>query len=70
MSAEAWGDEGNIPVNGEDTAIFQELLTVRTHFINWKMRNASDMPNDLFVTKVDLICDQVDEMLDELKDDK
>lgn len=32
MSREAWGDEGNVPENGRDTATYQELLSIRAKF--------------------------------------
>lgn len=35
MSLEAWGDEGNVPQHGRDTAAFQELSVIRDRLHKW-----------------------------------
>ena len=35
MSLEAWGDEGNVPQHGRDTAAFQELSAIRDRLHKW-----------------------------------
>lgn len=35
MSLEAWGDEGDVPQHGRDTAAFQELSAIRNRLHKW-----------------------------------
>lgn len=67
MSLEAWGDEGNVPENGKDTAIWQELLALRVKVAAWQKSNKNDFANDEQTAKADRIIKQMDELLDELE---
>lgn len=66
MSLGAWGDEGNVPENGKDTAIYQELLDLRVKVAKWQKSNMSDFGNDDQIEKSDRIIEKMDELLDEL----
>ncbi len=35
MSLGAWGDEGDVPTHGRETAAFQELVTIRNRAHKW-----------------------------------
>ena len=38
MSLEAWGDEGDVPTNGKDTAIYQELAPIYSAYCKWLIK--------------------------------
>ena len=46
MSLEAWGDEGNVPQHGRDTAAFQELSTIRDRLHKWTCDFKSELNPD------------------------
>lgn len=65
MSLEAWGDEGNVPENGRDTAMYQDLIAVRTRFEKW-MKDRKNDPlgspeQEAFAERIDVA---VNELLD------
>lgn len=68
MSLEAWGDEGNVPANGRDTAIYQELVDLRAKVQKWQQSNKDDFANDEQIAKADRIIGLMDELADELGD--
>lgn len=68
MSLGAWGDEGNVPENGKDTAIYQELLALRVKVAAWQKSNTNDFANDEQSAKADQIIEQMDSLLDDLSE--
>lgn len=46
MSREAWGDEGNVPEHGRDTAAFQELSAIRDRLHKWTCDFKSELNPD------------------------
>lgn len=66
MSREAWGDEGNIPANGHDTAVYQELRELENRVRKWRASNKNDFANDDQSAKADKIIDLMDELAAEL----
>lgn len=64
MSLEAWGDEGNVPENGKDTAIYQELLALRVKVAVWQKSNRNDFANDDQLERSDRIIEKMDELLE------
>ncbi len=66
MSLEAWGDDGNPPEHGRDTAIYQELQQVRYKLESWFAKNKGDMPNDDATEKAQRAIDLLHEVSDEL----
>jgi len=70
MSLGAWGDEGNVPANGKDTAIYQELCDLRVKVQKWQASNKNDFANDEQIAKADRIIELMDELSDELGDMK
>lgn len=66
MSLEAWGDEGNVPENGRDTAIYQELCALRVKVQKWQQSNKNDFANDEQIAKADLIIELMDELSERL----
>jgi hypothetical protein len=66
MSLEAWGDEGSVPANGKDTAIYQQLCDLRRKLAVWQQRNKKDFENDAQVAKADRIFEAIDDLLDDL----
>lgn len=66
MSLGAWGDEGNVPENGKDTAVYQELLSLRVKVADWQRANTNDFANDEQTAKAERIVDLMDELLEDL----
>lgn len=66
MSLGVWGDEGNVPENGKDTAIYQELAALRVKFAKWQSDNKNDFANDEQTAKADRIVELMDELSDDL----
>lgn len=66
MSLGVWGDEGDVPANGKDTAIYQELCDLRVKIQKWQASNKSDFANDDQIAKSDRIIELMDELSDEL----
>ena len=64
MSLEAWGDEGNVPANGRETAIY--LCALRVKVQKWQASNKNDFGNDEQIAKADRIIELMDELADEL----
>lgn len=60
MSREAWGDEGNVCNDWEETAIHQELDDVIARFEKWNRVHDGEMPNPEFVDGVCRIRDELD----------
>lgn len=46
MSGEAWGDEGNVPEHGRDTAAFQELCEIKDRLHKWTCDFKSELNPD------------------------
>ena len=46
MSIEAWGDEGNVPIDGAATATYQEWLDVVSSAHTWWSKHKADFPNE------------------------
>ena len=46
MSLEAWGDEGNVPSHGRETAAFQELSAIRDRLHKWTCDFKSELNPD------------------------
>jgi len=46
MSREAWGDEGNVPEHGRDTAAYQELCEIRDRLHKWTCDFKSELNDD------------------------
>lgn len=46
MSREAWGDEGNVPEHGRDTAAYQELSAIRGRLHKWTCDFKSELNPD------------------------
>ena len=42
MSLEAFGDEGNAPANGKDTAIYQDFGPIYDKFADWRIKYKKD----------------------------
>lgn len=66
MSREAWGDEGNVPESGRDTAIYQELLGIRAKFGVWKTSNRNDFMNNEQFAKAEQVSNLMDDLLIEM----
>jgi hypothetical protein len=66
MSLGVWGDEGDVPANGTDTAIYQELFALRVKVAAWQLSNKSDFANDEQTAKADRIIELMDELCEEL----
>lgn len=66
MSLGAWGDEGDMPANGRDTAVYQELVDLRVRAIKWRESNKNDFANDEQTAKAQAIIDAMDELSEEL----
>lgn len=66
MSLEAWGDEGDVPQHGRDTAAFQELSVLRTRLHKWTCDFKSELNPDEFEKAAEALerIDDVIEMLD------
>ena len=65
MSLSVFGDEGDVPENNKDTAIYQELLALRKAVVTWRLSNKNDFDNHQ-TNKADNIVIAMDELLDEL----
>lgn len=65
MSLSVWGDEGDVPVNGRDTAIYQELAPIYDKFAKWLVKYQKDFsgPED------EELAGKIDQMLCKLCDD-
>lgn len=65
MSLEAFGDEGNVPANGKDTAIYQELAVIYGSFSEWWIKNKRYFsgPND------EQLALQIDRLMSKLCDE-
>ena len=46
MSLEAWGDEGDVPHHGRDTAAYQELSALRDRLHKWTCDFKSELNPD------------------------
>ena len=66
MSLEVFGDDGNPPEHGRDTAVYQELQVVRNKLDSWLARNKSDLPNEELADKAQQAVDLLHEISDEL----
>lgn len=66
MSLEAWGDEGDVPQHGRDTAAFQELSALRNRLHKWTCDFKSELnPDEAAKSGEALECiDEVIELLD------
>lgn len=45
MSREAWGDEGNVPINWVDTAMRHEFDAARSRFDKWFLDFKDEIPS-------------------------
>lgn len=66
MSLEVFGDEGNAPANGLDTAIYQELRAIENRARSWRARNKGDFSNIDQEDKANQIIKLMDELAQEL----
>lgn len=46
MNADVWGDEGNVPSNAKDTAMYQELAELYNKFLKWRGDYIDQIPNE------------------------
>lgn len=65
MSLEAWGDEGDVPERGTDTAIFQELYAVYEKYGKWLKKFGKDFAGP----EEEKLAGEIDQKLCKLCDD-
>ena len=68
MSREAWGDEGNVPDNAEDTAMLQDFRDIMQRYKKWKRSFTNEAPNDEILggmVSIENTLDHFDDLLKE-----
>jgi hypothetical protein len=63
MSLEAWGDEGDVPTHGRETAAYQELSVIRDRLHKWTCDFKSELNPDEF-EKAGEAVERIDETLE------
>lgn len=66
MSLEVFGDEGDVPHRGEETAMYQELLAVRERWSRWLYSFRKELPGPDHETQAEIVSDALDEMIESL----
>jgi hypothetical protein len=62
MSREAWGDEGLLPQNWEETAMRQEFDVARAKFNKWIVDFKKEVVNDEIQVQIEKCEDALDEL--------
>lgn len=66
MSLEAFGDEGNIALRGEDTQMYHDLLIVIEKWSAWRRQWNKDLPGPDHEAQADKVSEELDEMQESL----
>ena len=66
MSKDAWGDEGNVPSHGRDTAVYQELVELRKKVQEYLHRNRNDFYNEEMRATIRAVIELMDQVAEEL----
>ena len=65
MSLEVFGDEGNVPANGEDTAVYQELASIYDKYAKWLIKYGKHFTGP----EEEKLAGEIDQMMCKLCDD-
>jgi hypothetical protein len=68
MSLDAWGDEGDVPSNGQDTMIWQELIKIRDKYHAWTVEFKHEYAGPEMQQKASETMDAIDELLELIED--